>query len=64
MTGNMARDRYKPKAADCSLCKRTFAFGLGESISYYLIAILVFQLYMFEFNIFTGAGTRSIGTAT
>ena len=38
--------------------------GCGESISYYLIAILVFQLYMFEFNIFTGAGTRSIGSAT
>ena len=64
MTGNMARERYKPKAADCSLCKRAsaFAFGLGERISYYLIAILVFQLYML--NIFTGAGTRSIGSAT
>ena len=42
---------------------QTKGCGLGESISYYLIVILaVFQLYMFEFNIFTGAGTRSIGS--
>ena len=38
--------------------------NLSKSVSYYLIAILVFQIYVFEFNIFTGAGTRSIGSAT
>ena len=68
MTGNMARERYKPKAADYSLYVNEHLYlhlgYLSKSVSYYLIAILVFQIYVFEFNIFTGAGTRSIGSAT